>query len=66
MSAIILPGDPADHHDLSPDILSQTITYILHINLPRVELRSHLATALHAVPPGVAHQSQNNIRVVMH
>ena len=66
MSAIILPGDPADHHDLIPDILSQTITYILNINLPRVELRSHLATALHAVPPRVAHQSQNNIRVVMH
>ena len=66
MSAIILPGDPADHHDLLPDILSQTITYILTINLPRVELRSHLAAALHAVPPGVAHRSQNNIRVVMH
>ena len=55
-----------DHHDLLPDILSQSITYILNINLPRVELRSHLAAALHAVPPGVAHQSQNNIRVVMH
>ena len=66
MSAIILPGDPADHHDLLPDILSQPITYILSINLPRVELRSHLAAALHAAPPGVAHQSQNNIRVVMH
>ena len=65
MSAIILPGDPANHHDLLPDILSQSITYILNINLPRVELRSHLAAALHAVPPGVAHQSQNNIRVVM-
>ena len=64
MSAIILPGDPVDHHDLIPDILSQTITYILNINQPRVELRSHLAAALHAVPPGVAHQSQNNIKVV--
>ena len=65
MSAIILPGDPVDHHDLLPDILSQSITYILNINLPRVELRSHLAAALHAVPPGVDHQSQHNIRVVM-
>ena len=65
MSAIILPGDPVDHRDLIPDILSQTITYILSINQPRVELRSHLAAALHPVPPGVAHQSQNNIRVVM-
>ena len=44
---------------------SSSITYILSINQPRVELRSHLAAALHAVPPGVAHQSQNNIRVVM-
>ena len=65
MSAIILRGDPANNHDLLPDILSQSITYILNINLPRVGLRSHLAAALHAVPPGVAHQSQNNIRVVM-
>ena len=65
-SAIILPGDPINHHNLLPDILSQTITYILNINLPRVELRSHLAAALHAVPPGVAHQSPKNIRVVMY
>ena len=66
MNAIILTGDPIDHHDLIPDILSQSITYILNINRPRVELRSHLAGALHAVPPGVAHQSQNNIRVALH
>ena len=66
MNAIILSGDPVDHHDLIPDILSQSITYILNINRPRVELRSHLAAALHAVPPGVAHQSQNNIRVALH
>ena len=65
MNAIILTGDPVDHHDLIPDILSQSITYILNINKPRVELRSHLAAALHAVPPGVAHQSQNRIRVAL-
>ena len=63
MNAIILPGDPIGHHDLIPDILSQSITYILNINRPRVELRSHLAAALHAVPPGVAHQSQKRTRV---
>ena len=66
MSAIILPGNPTSHHDLLPDILSQSITYILSINLPRVELRSHLAAALHAVPPGMAHQYQHNIRVTLH
>ena len=66
MNAIILSGDPLDHHDRIPDILSQSITYILNINRPRVELRSHLAAALHAVPPGVAHQSQDNIRVALH
>ena len=65
MSAITLPRDPRAHHDLLPDILSQTITYILNINLQRIELRSHLAAALHPVPPGVAHQSQNNIRVTL-
>ena len=65
MNAIILSGDPVDHHDLIPDILSQSITYILNINRPRVELRSHLAAALHAVPPGVAHQSQSRIRVAL-
>ena len=66
MSAIILSGDPRSHHDLLPDILSQSISYILSINLPRVELRSHLAAALHAVPPGVTHQSQHNVRVTLH
>ena len=66
MSAIILPGDPRTHHDLLLDILSQSITYILNINLPRVQLRSHLAAALHPVLPGVAHQSQHNIRVTLH
>ena len=45
-------GDPVDHHDLIPDILSQSITYILNINRPRIELRSHLVAALHAVPTG--------------
>ena len=65
MNAIILSGNPVDHHDLIPDILSQSITYILNINRPRIELRSHLATALHAVPPGVAHQSQIRIRVAL-
>ena len=65
MNAIILTGDPVDHHDLIPDILSQSITYILNINKPRVELKSHLVAALHAVPPGVAHQSQNRIRVAL-
>ena len=65
MNALILSGDPVDHHDLIPDILSQSITYILNINRPRVELRSHLAAALHAVPPGVAHQSQSKIRVAL-
>ena len=54
------------HLNLLPDILSQTITYILSINLLRIELRSHLAAALHPEPPGVAHQSQNNIRVALH
>ena len=66
MNAIILSGDPVDHHDLIPDILSQSITYILNINRPRIELRSHLAAALHAVPPGVAHQSQSRIRVALY
>ena len=65
MSAIILPQDPRVHHDLLPDILSHTITHILNLGLPRVELRSHLASALHAVPPGVTHQSQNNIKVTL-
>ena len=66
MNAIILSGDPVDHHDLIPDILSQSITYVLNINRPRIELRSHLAAALHAVPPGVAHQSQSRIRVALY
>ena len=65
MSAIILPQDPRVHHDLLPDILSHTITHILNLRLPRVELRSHLASALHAVPPGVTHQSQNNIKTTL-
>ena len=65
MSAIILPQDPRAHHDLLPDILSHTITYILSTDLPRVELKSHLSSALHAEPPGVAYQSQNNIRVML-
>ena len=34
-------------------------------HLPRLELRSHLAAALHAVPPRAAHQSQNNIKVTL-
>ena len=50
MSAIILPQDPRVHHDLLADILTHTITHILNLGLPRVELRSHLASALHAVP----------------
>ena len=65
MSAIILPRDLRAHHDLLSDILSRTIAYILNINLPRIELRSHLAAALHAVPPGVAHQSRHNIKVTL-
>ena len=65
MSAIILPRAPRAHHDLLPDVLSHTITYILSINLPRTKLRSHLAEALHAVPPGLAHQSQNKIKVTL-
>ena len=64
MSAIILPQDPRVHHDILPDILSHTITHILNLGLPRVELRSHLAPALRAVPPGVT-QSQNNIKVTL-
>ena len=65
MSAIILPQNPRVHHDLLPDILSHTITHILKLGLPRVEIRSHLASALHAVPPGVTHQSQNNVKVTL-
>ena len=65
MSAITLPQDPKAHHDLLPDIISHTITYILNINLPRIELRSHLAAALHAVPGGVAHQSRDTIKVIL-
>ena len=65
MSVIILPRDPRVHHDLLPDILSRTIAYILDINLPRIELKSHIVAALHPVPPGVARQSQKNIRVTL-
>ena len=64
MNAIILPQDPRAHHDLLPNILSHTMTYILDINLPRIE-KSHLASALHAVTQGVAHQSQINSRVTL-
>ena len=65
MSAIVLPQDPAFHHHLLPEILSQTITYILNVNKKRVQLHTHLAGALHAIPPGVAHASCNNIRVTL-
>ena len=64
MSAI-LPRNPRAHHDLLPGIISHTITYILSIKLPRIELRSHLAAALHAVLGGVAHQFRNNIKVTL-
>ena len=65
MSAIVLPQDPAIHHHLLPEVLSRMITYILNINEKRVELHTHLAGAPHAVPPGVAHASCNNIRVTL-
>ena len=65
MSAIILPQNPRVHHDLLPDILSHTITHILNLGLLRVEIRPHLASALHAVPPGVTYKSQNNIKVTL-
>ena len=65
MSGLILPWDPRAHHDLLPDVTSHTITYIFNVKLPRIELRSHLTAALHAVPGGVAHQSRNNIKVTL-
>ena len=65
MSAIILLQDLRAHRNLLPDILSHAIAYILSIDLPRVELRPHHASALHAVPLRGAHRSQNNIKVTL-
>ena len=65
MRAIILPQDSAIHHHLLPEALSQTITYNLTICEKRVEFHIHLAGALHAVLPGVAHSFCNSIKVTL-
>ena len=65
MHALVLPQDPAAHHDLLSDIISESITYMLNIQKRRIQIRSHLTEALHAIPPGVAHHSYNNIRLTV-
>ena len=65
MSALVLPRDPTIDHDLLSDILSESITYILNIYKRCVQLQTHLAGALHAVPPEVAHHSNHTIRMTI-
>ena len=52
MHALVL--DPATHHDLLSDIISESITYIINIQKRRVQIRSHLTEHSHNTP-GVAH-----------
>ena len=62
MSALVLPQDPAAHRELLSDIISESTTYITNIKKRRIQVRSHLTEALHAIPSGVAHHSHNTIR----